>query len=403
MKQRLLFLGALSLLVLVAGPVVVEIIRHDVGYILISIGSSTLEVSFWFGVLVLIVFLVLVFILYKLGLAILRSFGLSLNFLTSGRRRLLARRTNSGLLHFIEGNWRVAKKDLLSVAKHADKPLVHYLAAAHSAHALGEHEETHRLLSLAEQSAQDNELTVLLSQSRIQLAEKKYEQCMASLERARVLAPAHPVMLDLLRRSLDEQGQLGAVVELLPALKLGKYYSEAEMAEIEQSAYCARLQEEFRLGDRDSRVQRLTSFWQKLPRQLRRSHTLVEHYCTMLLQAEEHEMTEKLIRKSLAKSWSGILVSLYGRVLGAQAEQLAVAEQWLRERPGDAELLFTLARIAVRNELWGKARGYFEASLQLQERPEAYAELAALVAKLGDHQKSTALYQKGLLLTIQAQ
>ena len=57
----------------------------------------------------------------------------------------------------------------------------------------------------------------------------------------------------------------------------------------------------------------------------------------------------------------------------------------------NAKTLNTLA-----NSLWGKARDYLESSLQVQRNPEACAELARLLAQLGDTERSNQLFQEGL-------
>jgi Uncharacterized enzyme of heme biosynthesis len=93
-------------------------------------------------------------------------------------------------------------------------------------------------------------------------------------------------------------------------------------------------------------------------------------------------------------------VAHYGLLASSKpAEQLSQIEKWLLNHGNDAALLLAAARLAMRNQLWGKARGYFEQSIALTPCPAAYAELAALIAQLGDHQLSTSLYQKGLLLS----
>lgn len=394
---RWLFIGLLSLLVLLLGPIAIELIRQDSGYILISIGDTTIETSFWLVALPLSIWLI--FVAIRLIIKTLRYFGVGLKFFSNQRSRQSVRRTQRGLLHYIEGNWRAAKKDLLSVARQADQPVINYLAAAHSAHHLGDSDETQRLLALAESVAPEkNTLAVYLSQARIHLSEKKYEQCLAVLQQAQSLAPSHPVVLDLLRQVYAQVNDWSAVIALLPMLKSRKLYSDAEFRALEEQAYCANLVEESKLGDADSRLQRVTKVWQKIPRALRRSPTLIGRYCGILREAGQDDKAEILLRQTLSKAWDSELITLYGQLNVSQPnEQLLVAEQWLREHPGDSQLLFSLARICMRVELWGKARNYFESSLQLREQPEAYAELAALLAHLGDHQKSTALYQKGLL------
>jgi HemY protein len=59
-------------------------------------------------------------------------------------------------------------------------------------------------------------------------------------------------------------------------------------------------------------------------------------------------------------------------------------------------LLLTLGRLCLQNRLWGKARDYLESSLRLQRSPETCAELARLLAQLGDTERSNLLFQEGL-------
>ena len=71
--------------------------------------------------------------------------------------------------------------------------------------------------------------------------------------------------------------------------------------------------------------------------------------------------------------------------------QLALAESLLGKHPREPELLLALGRIALRNQLWGKARDYLESSLKLAARPDTCAELARLCEHLGETERSHAL------------
>ncbi|WP_442957724.1 heme biosynthesis protein HemY, partial [Polaromonas sp.] len=64
--------------------------------------------------------------------------------------------------------------------------------------------------------------------------------------------------------------------------------------------------------------------------------------------------------------------------------------------PKDADLLLTLGRLCVQNQLWGKAKEYFESSLVFQRHPETCAELARLLTQLGEVERSNRLFQEGL-------
>lgn len=416
MKRLLL----MSILFIVGGAVLLELIRSDTGYVLIAVGGKTVEMSFWVAIgLLLTAALALwfaVFLLKRLYRLLTGGLGIGLGLATK-RDRKVEERTTSGLIYFIEGNWRAAKKDLLKAAKHAQSPLVHYLTAARCSYELGERDETHQLLHQAEKIAPRNELAVALSQARIQLLDEKYEQCLATLKRARVLAPQHPTILDLLRKVYWQLRDWPSLQALLPELRKQKLYQEEEQAFLEQNVYMASLSaagtraRKVQAGmvltgnahpakDHSSPEQILSQAWQSLPKKMREQDPVIDLYGKLLIEVGLPENAEKLLRQQLSQHWQSEMVTTYGRITGSHPkEQLIVAEQWLREHPGDADLLLALGRISMRNQLWGKAREYFESSLKLKPRSEAYAELARLLAYLGEHEKSTELYQQGLLAT----
>ena len=74
-------------------------------------------------------------------------------------------------------------------------------------------------------------------------------------------------------------------------------------------------------------------------------------------------------------------------------------ESWLKQRPDDAELLLTAARLCVRNQLWGKARSYFESSIALQPSAAAWHDLGQLLVQMGEDEDASAAFQKGLTLS----
>lgn len=57
-----------------------------------------------------------------------------------------------------------------------------------------------------------------------------------------------------------------------------------------------------------------------------------------------------------------------------------------------------IGRLALRNELWGKAREYLETSLKLRKSVDAYNELGHLLAHLDEFETSSHYFQEGLLL-----
>jgi tetratricopeptide (TPR) repeat protein len=78
------------------------------------------------------------------------------------------------------------------------------------------------------------------------------------------------------------------------------------------------------------------------------------------------------------------------------AAQLAWAERFLGSHPDDPPLLLTLGRLCVSNRLWGKARTYLEASLQVEPLPEVFEELGGLLEQLGEQKAALECYRRGL-------
>ena len=64
------------------------------------------------------------------------------------------------------------------------------------------------------------------------------------------------------------------------------------------------------------------------------------------------------------------------------------AENWLKSRPRDHMLLLALGRLALAEQLWGKAQSYLEASVSMQPTLCAHAELSKLFATLGKDDKA---------------
>src|SRR5690625_6313104 len=178
--KRLLLLIFIAMLL---GALTLAALRADTGYILIALGNTRVEMSFWFGALALVVILALLLLAIRLLRGTLNLPGRLSRRMTSRTRA--QRRTASGLVDFIEGNWKQAQRKLLRSAKRAVSPLINYLAAARCAYETGERETALELLHKAEQSSPTSALAVALTQARMQLLSKRYEQCLATLERVR--------------------------------------------------------------------------------------------------------------------------------------------------------------------------------------------------------------------------
>lgn len=391
MRSLLIWLGIL----LLAGASLIEVIESDPGYVLISIWQTRIELSFWLALSILILIFALAATLLKLVRVSLQSTHSILGRVLGGNPQRAARRTSQGLLDFLEGNWKQSRKNLLKSVKKSQMPLVSYLAAARSSYELGDQEEALALLHKAEKSAPNSELAVALTQARMQLRDKKYEQCLGTLARARRVSPAHPVVIDLLHQVYETVQDWKSLLGLLPDLKKHKILKAEDLYLLEKNIHSALLKEADSLNA-------VHNHWKTVPSAQKKGSELIASYVQRLQTLGAEDESEVILRSALGKYWDDSLLRLYGLVEGKdKARQLLCAEGWLKERPSNALLMLTLGRLCMRNELWGRAREYFQSSLQLQKDPNAYAELARLLAHLGEHEKSTEYYQQGLLMTAQ--
>src|SRR5690606_17816810 len=90
-----------------------------------------------------------------------------------------------------------------------------------------------------------------------------------------------------------------------------------------------------------------------------------------------------------------------GLVRGADpARQLSSAERWLTDHAHDATLLLALGRLALRNELWGKAREYLEASFANRRDIQTCAELVRLLEHMGEQQAAQKILRHGFALMV---
>ena len=103
--------------------------------------------------------------------------------------------------------------------------------------------------------------------------------------------------------------------------------------------------------------------------------------------AEAH----RIIEESLEESWDSTLLPLYVECLPRDARKhLERAEAWLKRNPGDPILLLALGLICMKQELWGKARSYLEASLSIEPSHTAFVKLGRAAgahrqARRGEH------------------
>ena len=173
--------------------------------------------------------------------------------------------------------------------------------------------------------------------------------------------------------------------------------------ELQEKIYAALFEQALQrgqsLGINDDRTKPANQIWSELSSAQKRDTGIIYRYAKTLSLLDADEKAEQVLRQNLTNNYSDKMVRLYGKLKGKDLKkQLKFAEALLNERTNDPDLLLSLGRLALRNELWGKAKEYLEASLSLKKSVDVYNELGQLLASLDDFEISTRYFQEGLAM-----
>lgn len=392
---------AIVLLILAAfgGSLVYWLVGQYPGFVLVSVGSTAVQFTLWTGVVAVLALWVLFRVLVSIGRAlVMPGMHLSRNWKVKKQQKN-SRLTYRGLLDLAEGRWVSACKQLSKSAANSEFALINYLGAASAAVELGDEEEANRLLGLAEKADSRNAMAVSLSRVRLLLSNGDYGEALPLLQGLHARHPKHAYILGLLERTYRHLQQWDQLEKLLSDLRANKALDAEGLLQLEISIREAQLHQLAHNLDPDmaKNKQALADLWGRTAKNVRTAPAVIANHAKLLAQLGEAALAEKELRKAIKNTWDKRLLETYGQLDGDTAQRLKVAEGWLKEQANNEELLLTLARLCKRSELWGKARDYLEAALKLESRSDIYAELAEVMARLGEHEKSLQLYRQGLL------
>jgi HemY protein len=381
-----------ALIIAVLAVLIAVFAREDTGYVLITREPWVIETSLTMFILILLAGFAL---LYGVLRFVANAWGLSrrVHDWKVHRRTRRARKTaNRGLLELAQRNWEKAEKLLVKDVAESDTPLINYIGAATAAQEQGADLRRDEYLQQAYASMPDADVAVGLTQADLQFRAGQLEQALATLVHLRQVAPKHKHVLKLLLKLYLAVHDWEAILEMLQDLRRHKVMDEQTLDTLEAQAYEQQLS-----VAATGPLEKIQTTWQSLPRALRRDVRIAHRYARALAAKGEGDRATAMLRDVLKKHWH--LVYEYGLIEAEdKSTQLAEAETWLREHGKESIVLLTLGRLAIRNELWGKARAWLEASIGIEPRTDTYQILGELLDKMGEAEHAMECYRKGLAL-----
>ncbi|MDR3056354.1 MAG: heme biosynthesis protein HemY [Zoogloeaceae bacterium] len=275
-------------------------------------------------------------------------------------------------LRAAEGAWKAGQ--LASTAA---------LIAARSAHRMREAEKV--ALWLERARASDPETTVA---TRMIAAEMALElgNAQTALTHLQELQRQHGRHIAALRLELRARQSLGDVQGVL---KLVRQLEKRSGMSIEAAREIRRKAHQQALAQRKDDAGQLLDYYQALPKK-ERTPRLALAAARNLRHAGADEAAAEIVENAVAAledgEWLPELPALYGQLSApsgkALTARIARADGWLLRHPEDNLLLLALGRMCERQQLWGKAKSYLEASLSVRASRETHLALARLLDAL---------------------
>ncbi len=383
--------GLIIIITLLVGTVLASLLMQDPGYVMLNFRGYLVETS----VPVILMILLGMYLLVRLLIYVLRAPRALGRMAGQYRARREQRLLTNGLLEMAEGNWSRGERTLTRGVRKLENPLLNYLSAARAAQLQGAYERRDNWLRMAYEQSPDAGNAVLLTQAELQMSHGQFDAAHATLSRLLEIAPEHAQGLGMFARLRRERGDWDGVMELLPKLRAQKVLPVAELDALAVGAYANALSNLEQTPDAAA----LEAQWSAVPRNLRGNPVLLKAWAAALKKCGQSAQAEPVIRKQLKVSWDSGLALEYSRLdVADKTKHLSRAEAWLTEHSNDPQLLLAVARLSMRNELWGKARSYLETSLGIKPSTEAYQLYGRLLEKLGESVNASEAFRAGLSL-----
>ena len=381
------------ILILALAVGLVLAVQSNVGYVLLVYPPYRIDFSLNFLIILLFASFVSVYLLVRLAVHTMRLPGYVRAFKEARRKDRGRQATEDALLAFAEG--RFARAERLS--QHAlllnDAPAVNALTAARAAHeqrAFGRRDD---YLARAERLAPQQAIARLMTQADLLIESRQAPEAMPVVQVLKALAGKHVGALRLELKVQQLAKNWDQVLLLLPQLEKRNGIEAVQAEQLRIHAHIENIKRKAHQSDA------LQSYWSKLSTPEKANSKIAITAARYFLALGGVKEARAILEDSLARYWDSDLVELYGQCADKDVvKQIERAEAWLTEHPRDPYLLLALGRLCARQELWGKAQSYVEASLSLEKTRAAHLALAHLLEKMNKTDEACKHYRQSLAL-----
>ena len=251
------------------------------------------------------------------------------------------------------------------------------LIAARAALELRDYESVLRLLATPEAQSRNLAVPRLTIEAELSMERGQPLEALARLAELRKEAGLHTAALRLELRALALAGRHAEVPALIEQLAKRKVYDVSQAAALRATAHADAI------ADLAHDAASLRAYFNRLSAADRTQPRVARSAARAFLALGADRDAVDALEKSLDREWEAESVLLYAECNANEGtRQLETAERWLAGHSQDSALLHALGRLCEREQLWGKAQSYFEASLALEEHWRTHLALGELLARL---------------------
>ena len=285
---------------------------------------------------------------------------------------------DAAVIALLEGRYGKAQQDATEALAIPRSSGLNALVAARAALEVRDFDAADSFLSRPDAQASSLAVPRLMLSAEIALEQGQAQEALRILQELRKEAGMHTAALKLELRALQAARRWADIPPLLDQLIKRKVFDAEQAEHVRVTA----LSEHLRALAHDAAG--LRDYWSRLPDAVRCHPKVARAAARSFVQLGGDRQAIEILANSLEREWDPELVELYGECRVTDATpQLEQAERWLTQHNQDAVLLRVLGTLCQRQQLWGKAQTYLEASLALDNAWRAQLALGEMLGRLG--------------------
>ena len=299
------------------------------------------------------------------------------------RDERLRSRIDAAVVALIEGRHGKARQYAQEALAIPGTPAVPALIGARAALETRDFDGARAMLDRPDAQATALAVPRLMLEAELALERGQPADALARLAELKNEAGLHTAAQRLELRALTAAGRSAEIPALVDKLVKRKVYEPAQGAALRAAAHAEALK-----GFAHDPAG-LRAYWTRVIEADRVQPVVARAAAQSFLAVNADRDAVEAIQRALDRNWDAGLLLLYAQCRGPDpTRQLEIAERWLTRHNGDATLLYVLGRLCERQQLWGKAQTYLEASLALDNHWRAQVALGEMLAKLGRHDEA---------------